>query len=282
MTFDSSSPILVPKAITVDFVLSQLRIALVATLAYGGGKGWFTPTDAGFYYAIATALGPIAVPWAWSIVANLGKVFVRSDSAAAAVAQVEVHSPMTAKAAATDLVAKIASVILLSFCLLSLSGEARAQGQGLPHLTGNIKRDFAPAAPAGSVTATGNGPIDSALGRFNEGVSKIEKKVVDLVIADLNAAIKDATAHNDLISLPCWQAHLLLFNSLPSQWPEPPSLPMGIALSIQVQRDLLNSITGAEATSLKVACAALYGDQLKIIANVGAMLGIRIATGGLL
>jgi hypothetical protein len=36
-----------------------------------------------------------------------------------------------------------------------------------------------------------------------------------------------------------------------------------------------------DASSLKVACAALWGDELKIVMNVGAWLAIKIATGGL-
>jgi hypothetical protein len=67
--------------------------------------------------------------------------------------------------------------------------------------------------------------------------------------------------------------------AMPSQWESPPG-DIGIALGIQIQRDLLNSITGNDAGSLKVACAALWGDQLKIVVNVGALLG-KIATGGL-
>jgi len=62
---------------------------------------------------------------------------------------------------------------------------------------------------------------------------------------------------------------------------ENPPGDIGIALGMQIQRDLLNSITGNDASSLKVACAALWGDQLKIVANIGALLGIKIATGGL-
>ena len=90
----------------------------------------------------------------------------------------------------------------------------------------------------------------------------------------------DAAKHNDAIAKPCWDANLVLLKGLPSQWENPPT-DIGLALGIQIQRDLLNSITGNDATSLKVACAALWGDQLKIVANIGALLGIKIATGGL-
>jgi hypothetical protein len=89
------------QPITLDFLMSQLRVALVAVLAYGGGKGWFTPADATVITALAASLGPIVVPWAWSIVANLGTVRVNNGSAAAVVAQVEAVDMKSAKVGAT-------------------------------------------------------------------------------------------------------------------------------------------------------------------------------------
>ena len=85
---------------TYDFVMGQLRIALVAGLGFAGGKGWLTPSDAGALMAIATALGPLIVPWAWSIVSNLGVIHVASGSAAAKVAAVETTNPSAASAGA--------------------------------------------------------------------------------------------------------------------------------------------------------------------------------------
>jgi hypothetical protein len=86
---------------TYDFVMGQLRIALVAGLAFCGGKGWLSPTDAGAITAIATGLGPLVIPWAWSIVANAGVIHVAAGSAAAKVAEVEKTAPLVANAAAT-------------------------------------------------------------------------------------------------------------------------------------------------------------------------------------
>src|SRR5262249_19858311 len=65
------------------------------------------------------------------------------------------------------------------------------------------------------------------------------------------AASDDAAKHNDTIAKPCWDANLALLKGLPSQWESPPP-DIGIALGIQIQRDLLNSITGNDASSLKV------------------------------
>jgi hypothetical protein len=90
------------QPITLDFFMSQLRLALVAVLAYGSGKGWFTPEAAGLYMTLFTTLGPIAIPWAWSIFSNFGTVKVNNGSAAAVVAKVEAVDQQSAKVGATN------------------------------------------------------------------------------------------------------------------------------------------------------------------------------------
>lgn len=85
---------------TYDFVMGQLRVALVAFLGFAGGKGWLTPSDAGALMAISTALGPLVIPWVWSIISNAGVIHVASGSAAAKVAAVETSNPIAAQAGA--------------------------------------------------------------------------------------------------------------------------------------------------------------------------------------
>ncbi|TAL43856.1 MAG: hypothetical protein EPN91_05730 [Salinibacterium sp.] len=170
----------------------------------------------------------------------------------------------------------LARILLVAF--LPVAALAGAPAQAQTKLTGNIVRDIAAAKP--SASTDGETTVDKAMGSFGQEVRKITKQLVDKAIVDVQAALDDATKHNDAISIPCWQANLELLKGLPSQWETPPA-DIGLALGIQIQRDLLNSITGTDAKSLKVACAALWGDQLKIVANVGALLGVRIATGGL-
>jgi hypothetical protein len=146
-------------------------------------------------------------------------------------------------------------------------------------LTGDVVADtkaaFA-AKPAASLN-----PLESSFADLHVQLQKVAKDLADKVIADLQAAITDATNRNDAISLPCWQANLAFVQMLPVEWPTPPT-EIGIALGIQIQRDLLNAITGTQAGSIKVACAALFGDELKIVANIGLMFGLRVATGGAL
>lgn len=208
--------------------------------------------------------------------------------------QVAAASPTLTPAAVTKAIAampaevqqNVAKVVALlavaSLLAFAYAGDAHAQVRK-PQVTGDIVADtkanlgIQPAAAASAPS----GSIDSAVSNFNSGIQKITKDLVDKAIADVTAAQTDAQNHNDQISKPCWDANLALLKSLPSQWETPPS-PIGIALGIQIQRDLLNAITGNDATSLKVACAALWGDQLRIVGNLGALLGIRIATGGLL
>jgi len=117
---------------TYDFVMGQLRMTLVAGLAFAGGKGWLTPTDAGALLAIATAAGPLAVPWVWSIITNLGKVHVGSGSAAAEVAKVEAISPATAVNAAavvSNALGKAAGLLLAAILLASIIPASPASAQ---------------------------------------------------------------------------------------------------------------------------------------------------------
>lgn len=97
------------QPITLDFFMGQTRLALVAVLAYGGGAHWFTPEAAGLYLTLFTTIGPIAIPWAWSIVANLGTIIVDRNSAAGVVAKVEEVDPKSAIAGAKNALASNAN-----------------------------------------------------------------------------------------------------------------------------------------------------------------------------
>lgn len=68
---------------TYDFFLGQLRVAMVAILAYSGGKGWLTPADATLATALASSLGPLLLPWVWSIVRNYDAKIVPNSAVVA-------------------------------------------------------------------------------------------------------------------------------------------------------------------------------------------------------
>lgn len=74
---------------SLDFFTSQLRMVAMGAIAYFAGKGTFTPADAGLATVIVTGLGPILVPYLFSLYSNLGTIKVATDSKAAAVAAVE-------------------------------------------------------------------------------------------------------------------------------------------------------------------------------------------------
>lgn len=95
--------------ITPDFLGGQLRVALVAIASYGAGRGWFTPADATLFRELVTALGPIALPWLWSIYVNIGATRIPANSVAAEVAKTErfTDSPRVLKDAVDSAVDKL-------------------------------------------------------------------------------------------------------------------------------------------------------------------------------
>lgn len=64
------------QPITVDFVFTNVRIALIATVAYLGGAGYFSPAGVTLATALITSLLPILIPWAMSAYASWGIVKV--------------------------------------------------------------------------------------------------------------------------------------------------------------------------------------------------------------
>jgi len=162
--------------------------------------------------------------------------------------------------------------------LLAHAGVAEAQVKK-PQLTGDLVADA--KANLGIKPATSANPAENAFDNLHAGLQKVAKDIADKALADLTAALTDAKNRNDAISQPCWQAQLDFIQLLPVEWPTPPA-EIGLALGIQIKRDLLNALTGSQPGSIKVACAALFGDELKIFVNVGALFGLRVLTGGAL
>lgn len=69
---------------TQTFFLGQLRLMAVAIIAYGTGKGWFTPADSGLISGLLGPIGLLAGPWLWSIYSNVNSKLVPKDSVAIA------------------------------------------------------------------------------------------------------------------------------------------------------------------------------------------------------
>ena len=61
--------------------MGQLRLILVALLAYAAGKGWVSSDTLGLFSQIGPPIGLLIAPWVWSIYSNLGKKVVRAEAA---------------------------------------------------------------------------------------------------------------------------------------------------------------------------------------------------------
>lgn len=279
------------QTITPDFLMSQLRLALVAVLAYGGGAHWFTPEAAGLYLTLFTTLGPIAIPWAWSIASNLGKVFVRQGSAAAQVAAVEKKDPASASAGAATAVAATVKILLIAFLPLILLAGGSAHAQ-----TGNIAKDIAAMraktlAPKAAVVAVAApaAPAASGLQKFMNDLAALQKKVVDDTVADLAAADADAatltnasdpTSFRDPIAHACYPAATKFLQSLPAASPTTGTL---VAVQLfQKQRDFVAQIQAGLPVYLKLGCAPLLGDEATTFTKIMGLVGVTVAANSLL
>lgn len=113
---------------TQDFVMGQLRLALVAALAFAGGKGWITPADAGFATAMMTSLGPLFAPWLWSIFVNINRKSVPKNSVAVSVTDVnDANNPGLQRLVPVEVgsfvklpeAVKVVGALLIGFILLA-------------------------------------------------------------------------------------------------------------------------------------------------------------------
>jgi hypothetical protein len=131
------------------FFLGQLRLALVAIIAYAGGKGWLTPTDAGLATAMLTSLGPLLGPWAWSIYANINSKLVPQHSVVIdpVVTMANVGAATaTVRTDAGKITGKVVSVMLIAFAMSAFLAMPSAQAQTrklvAPAVTGDLKKDL--------------------------------------------------------------------------------------------------------------------------------------------
>lgn len=218
------------------FLLSQLRAALLAIVAYAAGKGWLTPTDATFATAMVTTLGPILAPFLLSAYSNFGVKKVPQNSIA--VENSEVH-PATNVVGNTAYIgtAKIVGALLFALILFGAAPSAFAQ-----------QRSVAILAPS----------ISTAV---------IIQKIAD----DSAAALADARDHNDTIAANCYAA----INNLSVAKVQAANVTGGGALLVfQKGRDLVRLSSTPQGTDLIVGCAALVQDaklnMLQFFTSIGA------------
>jgi hypothetical protein len=88
--------------------------------------------------------------------------------------------------------------------------------------------------------------------------------ITQLTVTDLEAALADATAHNDLLAMQCYPALIQIVQDLPEQ--APPVEIKGIVSAFQATRNLAKkaqqfSVAGNAMTQqVNLACAALFND----------------------
>lgn len=294
------------QPITLDFFMSQLRLALVAVLAYGGGKGWFTPADASLITALAASLGPIIVPWAWSIFSNLGTIRVSSTSAAAVVAKVESVDKQSAAAGATNaLIANsgnpsaptvsairstAAASMLFAFIVAGLmfTHPAYAAPRAAKSVPVCDPLNLLPGCkPAITSPATSGQP--AGLQKFMDDLASLAQTIVTNVVADINAADTDAatltnpadpTSFKDPISHACYPAAVKFIQSLPTA-----SAPTGTLIAVQLfqkKRDFVAQIQAGLPVYLKLGCAPLLGDEAAIFTKLMGLVGVNVALNALI
>lgn len=94
---------------TLDFFTGQLRLLLVAVLAYCAGAGILSTATNTFLGAISVPLLALFAPWLWSIYVNInGKIVPKSSIAIAgdtalAVDKLDANGKITAGATITQL-----------------------------------------------------------------------------------------------------------------------------------------------------------------------------------
>jgi hypothetical protein len=161
--------------------------------------------------------------------------------------------------------------LLLAAVLAALALPAHAQKPPqLPRLPDPLGLNKQAAAPPSTASSAAGINFDAV----GAELQKVVKDVVDKAINDLKAASQDAASHSDLIAQPCWDAQVAFLQLLPVEWQTPPT-EVGPALAIQIGRDLSESLTGRDKTSIKVACAALIGDQAAIIGQLFTVVGLK-------
>ncbi len=107
-----------------DFIYAQLRVALVAGIAWAGGKGYFTPADSTLAFALVTSLLPIAAPWFASLYATWGTKKVPQQSIAIAASTAKVDNSTVGDTVA--ITGKVVGALLLGVIVFA-PGTARAQ-----------------------------------------------------------------------------------------------------------------------------------------------------------
>ena len=146
-------------------------------------------------------------------------------------------------------------------------------------------------APTASAPAPAPQTPAQSLDAFMAKLEAVTGKLVADVTADLQAADADAgtvvlqavgttpATVRDPISHACYPALIQFLGSLPAATPVQGNII--VAQLFQKKRDFIAQIQAGLPSYLKLGCAALLGDEVKILTTALGMVGITVATGGL-
>lgn len=249
-----------------DQVLINLRAALLAAVAYCAGRGWFTPTDAGFATALITQLGPIFGPMILTWYSNHSTVKVPASSVAAKVA-VEEAQPNSTPASIVQ-VAKVATAACVALLMVAflMPGNARAQTIKKPlQITGNVISDLKANAASGTTPS--------------QNVIALYEKLQAVSLVDLKYALNIATKKNNMAASQCWTAIItqieqdqtanLDSNGQPIPTPDP-----HLFTDVERLSDVINSL--GPNSPLMVGCGS-FANQAKM--NVLQLISTILAGG---
>jgi hypothetical protein len=101
--------------------------------------------------------------------------------------------------------------------------------------------------------------------------------ITKLAVSDLQAALADATAHNDVAAMQCYPVLIQVVQSLPSQVPA--TAPAGVVSAFQAARDLSKAVQsqtaagqGSVVQAVNLGCAALFNDVQGDVLRIGAKI----------
>lgn len=101
--------------------------------------------------------------------------------------------------------------------------------------------------------------------------------ITKLAATDIQAALADATAHNDLAAMQCYPVLLQVLASLPSTVPS--TAPAGVVSAFQEARDLSKAVQsqtaagqGSLVQTVNLGCAALFNDAQGDLLRLGIKL----------
>lgn len=146
-----------------------------------------------------------------------------------------------------------------------------------------MKTFLAAASIAALLSGCAPGPIGVSVttgGASGASATSAQTALQQFTVTDLQAALADATAHNDTVAATCYTALIPAVQNLPSLLPA--ARPKGGFSAFQAARDGINGLTGlpGQLKALNVPCAPLVLDAETTIVGLGAKVGLGVVGAG--